>query len=156
MFNLGRCGGQWCYICLAPWAEIIRTGNHLHAVTCLYHPSRRVGNDEGVAAVNLARMTELVRGEGEQATPPAPEVDGPVGSAQEPDPRPVAQEAPREELSSLETDARPLPTHLAPVLGASGSQFITNGVGEVRVEERNLWDQAPGVLSGFMQRGSYF
>jgi len=138
MFNLGRCGGQWCYICLAPWAEIIRTGNHLHAVTCFYHPSSRAGNDEGVAAVNLARMMELVRGAGEPATPPSPEVGRAVGPAREPDPRPVAQEAPREELSSPEADARPSPTHLAPVSGASRSQFITNGVGEVRVEERNL------------------
>jgi len=62
----------------------MRNGNYSHAVTCFYHPGRRAGNDEGVGAVNLARMSELVRAAGEPATPPAPEVDGIAGPAREP------------------------------------------------------------------------
>ncbi|PBP22023.1 ring finger protein [Diplocarpon rosae] len=56
-----RCGKEWCFICLAPWENIIRIGVTAHARTCVYHPDQvTVSHEETAAAAR--QMTELVHG----------------------------------------------------------------------------------------------
>jgi hypothetical protein len=57
----GRCGEEWCFLCMASWENIIRLGPTAHGVTCDYHPNKvRMRADQKNARAN--RMAELVHG----------------------------------------------------------------------------------------------
>jgi len=58
---IGRCGGEWCFECMASWENILRIGATAHAATCPNHPNRvQLRADQKLA--NEARILESVHG----------------------------------------------------------------------------------------------
>lgn len=56
-----RCGGEWCFECLASWENILRIGMTAHAPTCKSHPRRiQIRPDQKLA--NQARIFASVHG----------------------------------------------------------------------------------------------
>lgn len=58
---LGRCGGAWCFECMACWDNIMAIGPEAHATTCINHP-RRVQISQSSKESNAAMILESVHG----------------------------------------------------------------------------------------------
>lgn len=39
--NVGGCGAEFCWLCLADYGPIVRDGNHRHQETCQYYAPER-------------------------------------------------------------------------------------------------------------------
>ena len=56
-----RCGGEWCFECLASWENILRIGPTAHASTCKNHPNKVNLRPDQLRA-NEAKILESVHG----------------------------------------------------------------------------------------------